>query len=385
MDKRLIIHGYKKKNFLGGTMKVKKITAMILAAALCATAVTGCGINTSATAATMKNQTVTMGMANFACRFQQASVEDYYKAMLGSSSSSSDDSNFWSRDLYGNGSTMEDNLKDSVMEQLHAMYTLQAHMDDYKIKVTDDEKKAIKKAAKKFLKDNTSTVAKEMSADEDTVEEFLTLYTIQHKMQDAIEAEADTNVTDEEANERGYSMVTISTASHTDDSGNTVEYTDDEKAKLKQDAQAIADETKAGSTLSDAAKNHDQEATTGAYASDDSTLDEDVKKALDALKEGETSDVIETDSAFYVVHLDSETDQEATEKNRQNIIDKRKTEHYNEVLEGWQKKDGWTVSKKNVAKISFKNSLTQKDPNASTETETQTQSSTETQNVESTQ
>ena len=47
----------------------------------------------------------------------------------------------------------------------------------------------------------------------------------------------------------------------------------------------------------------------------------------------------------------------------------------------WQKKDGWKVNKKNVAKISFKNSLTQQDPNASTETQT----STETQNAESTQ
>ena len=98
-------------------------------------------------------------------------------------------------------------------------------------------------------------------------------------------------------------------------------------------------------------------------------------------KEGETSDVIETDSALYIVRLDSETDKDATEKNRQNIIDKRKSDHYNEVLEGWQKKDGWKVNKKNVAKISFKNSLTQQDPNASTETQT----STETQNAESTQ
>lgn len=37
-----------------------------------------------------------------------------------------------------------------------------------------------------------------MTADEDTVEELLTLYTIRSKMQKAIEAEADTNVTDEE-------------------------------------------------------------------------------------------------------------------------------------------------------------------------------------------
>lgn len=71
--------------------------------------------------------------------------------------------------------------------------------------------------------------------------------------------------------------------------------------------------------------------------------------------------MIETDSALYIVRLDSETDKDATEKNRQNIIDKRKSDHYNEVLEGWQKKDGWKVNKKNVAKISFKNSLTQQD------------------------
>ena len=199
--------------------------------------------------------------------------------------------------------------------------------------------------------------------------------------EDDLEAEADTNVTDEEANERGYTMMTISTTSHQDDSGNTVEYTDDEKKQLKETANKIEDAVKNGKTLEDAAKDEDQQTTTGAYASDDSTLDTSVKKALDDLKEGETSDVIETDSALYIVRLDSETDKDATEKNRQNIIDKRKSDHYNEVLEGWQKKDGWKVNKKNVAKISFKNSLTQQDPNASTETQT----STETQNAESTQ
>ena len=94
-------------------MKAKKVTAIILAGAICAAAFTGCGINTGATAASMKNQTVTMGMANFTCRYQQANVEDYYKSMMGAKSSSE----LWSKDLYGNGTTMEDTMKDSVMEQ----------------------------------------------------------------------------------------------------------------------------------------------------------------------------------------------------------------------------------------------------------------------------
>ena len=55
-------------------MKAKKVTAIILAGAICAAAFTGCGINTGAAAASMKNQTVTMGMANFTCRYQQANV-----------------------------------------------------------------------------------------------------------------------------------------------------------------------------------------------------------------------------------------------------------------------------------------------------------------------
>ena len=112
-------------------MKAKKVTAIILAGAICAAAFTGCGIKTGAAAASMKNQTVTMGMANFTCRYQQANVEDYYKSMMGAKSSSE----LWSKDLYGNGTTMEDTMKDSVMEQLHEMYTLQAHMKDYDVKL----------------------------------------------------------------------------------------------------------------------------------------------------------------------------------------------------------------------------------------------------------
>ena len=229
-------------------MKAKKVTAIILAGAICAAAFTGCGINTGAAAASMKNQTVTMGMANFTCRYQQANVEDYYKSMMGAKSSSE----LWSKDLYGNGTTMEDTMKDSVMEQLHEMYTLQAHMKDYDVSVTKDEKAAIKKAAQQFISDNSSEALKEMTADEDTVEELLTLYTIRSKMQKAIEAEADTNVTDEEANERGYTMMTISTTSHQDDSGNTVEYTDDEKKQLKETTKKIEEAVKNGKTLEDA-------------------------------------------------------------------------------------------------------------------------------------
>ena len=78
-------------------------------------------------------------------------------------------------------------------------------------------------------------------------------------------------------------------------------------------------------------------------------------------------------SASFHIRIESDTDKDATEKNRQSIIDQRKDDLYKKVLSGWQKDDGWKVVKKALAKIEFSNSLTQQDPNASTESEESTE------------
>jgi foldase protein PrsA len=269
------------------------------------------------------------------------------------------------------------------------MYTLQANMSEYGVELTDDEKTAITEAATKFMEANDEDSLNEMGATQDIVEEVLTLYTIRTKMQSAIYAEVDTNVTDEEANMRAYSMVKVATDTYQDDDGESVEYTDEEIEDLKETVQSMVDSlSEDGATLETAAEAYGYEVTDGTYDADDSTLDEEVKDALDDLKEGETSGVVETDSALYVLRIDSDTDEEATESNRESIIETRKSDHYDEVLEGWQEDDGWKLNSRAVAKISFRNSLTQTDPNASTETEEATEAadtSTATEAVESTE
>lgn len=347
-------------------MRVKRLAAVLMAGTLLVSSMTGCGMNKDAAVATMKDQEVSLGLANFYCKFQQASYEDMYKSILGASTEGS----IWEKDLSGSGTTMADNMKDSVMEELHAMYTLKAHMADYKVELTDEDNKAIDNAVEDFIAANSQEALKEMGADVETVTELLSLYTIQQKMTDAIEAEADTNVSDEEANMRGYSMVTISSTDSTDESGDETEDTDEEKAQLKSKAEKMQEDLLAeGATLESAAEANGYEVKTGTYAKDDSTLDDTVKAALDGLKEGETSSMIETESAYYFVRVDKETDEEATEQNRQSIISTRKSDHYNEVLSGWQENDDWKVDDKKLEQISFKNSLTGQDPNASTETE----------------
>ena len=123
---------------------------------------------------------------------------------------------------------------------------------------------------------------------------------------------------------------------------------------------------------------------TGTYDADDESLDTEVKDALDALAEGETSGLITTDETYYIVRIDSDTDEEATESNRESIIEERQDTLYDETLEAWQEDDGWTVNEKQLAKIEFTNYFTQETETEDTESteETETESTEETDTEE---
>lgn len=333
-------------------MNTKKLAALCLTGALTVSALTGCGINKNATAASFTDgTTITMGFTNFVVRYQQVVADSFYRQIFG------DD--VWTKDVYGNGTTMADTVKSSVMDSLHEMYTLKNHMADYNVSLTDEENTAIANAADAFLAGNDSDTLDEIGASRESVIEFLTLQTIQNKMKNAIYATADTNVSDEEANMRAYTMLTFSTAGSYDEDNNLVELTGEEKAAIETEAADIYAEINDPADLETVAEAHGVKPTTGTYDADNTTLDEDVKTALDALHEGELSQLITTDSAIYIVRLDKETDEEATASNRESIIKDRQTSLYDEVLAGWQENDGWKVNDKQIAKIQLKNTFSQ--------------------------
>lgn len=333
---------------LGGIMSIKKFVALLLAGALCLSAFTGCSAKPEDTVATLGEETVRFDVANFLVKYQKASVEDMY-AMYGMT---------WDTDIYGNGTTLEDDFKDSAAQLLHDLYTLKNHMADYGVEITAEDEAAIETAARAFLAANTAEALEELGATQEVVEEVLTLYTIQAKMYNAIIVDADTNVSDEEANMRGYSLVTINIDGEYDESYNYVEYTDAEVAVLKETAGQIVGKLNE-KTLEEAAEEFDYEVTTSAYAKNSTSIDATLLAALDALKEGEVSKIIETETALYIARIDADTDEEATESNRQTIIAERQAALYEEVLTAWQENDGWVVDEAVVDKIDFHNVYTQ--------------------------
>ena len=188
---------------------MSKYGKRILAAGMCASMamglLTGCSSSNDEVVAKMGDTKLTLGEANFMLRYSQAQTQSYLGAMFG------EGTNVFQQDLTGSGQAYGETVKESVLNDLKDMTILEQHMSDYNVELTDEDKVAIEEAAKQFIADNSKEVLKEMSATEETVSRILTLYTIQSKMETAIEADVDTEVSDEEAAQKTiqYAYFTI--------------------------------------------------------------------------------------------------------------------------------------------------------------------------------
>lgn len=327
----------------------KKAVLLTAAGALAAMAVTGCSgsINTDAVVATVGEDDITLGVANFYARMTQGQYETYYAGTMGTTGEA-----MWTQEA-GEGQNYEESVKDSLMENLENMYLISQHAADYEVSLTKEEEDAISEAAAQFDEDNTDEAKEIVSGYRKDIEEFLRLATIQTKMDSKMREGVDENVSDEEAAQKAMKYVFFSYTT-TDDSGNSTELTDDEKADLKTNAQTLADRVNAGEDISTVAEKLGQTAYDLTFDSESTSPNEDLIAAADALKtEGAVTDVIETDDGLYVGQLTSLLDRDATDQKKESIIEERKQDQYDSLLEQWKDDTDIEVDEKVWNKVDF--------------------------------
>lgn len=327
----------------------KKAAVLTAAGALAAMTVTGCSgsINTDSVVATVGEDDITLGLANFYARMTQGQYETYYASMLGTTGDA-----MWTQEA-GEDQTYEESVKDGLMESLQNMYLIAQHAEEYDVSLTEEEEDAISEAAKQFDEDNTDEAKETVSGYRKDVEEFLRLATIQTKMDSKMREGVDEEVSDEEAAQKAMQYVFFSYTT-TDDSGNSTELTDEEKESLKTDAQSLVDRVKGGEDFATVAEELGQTASDLTFDSESTTPNEDLIAAVDAFEnEGEVTDVIETDSGIYVGQLTSLLDREATDQEKETIVEQRRQDQYDSLLEEWRDSTEIEVDEKAWDKVDF--------------------------------
>lgn len=324
----------------------KRAAVLAAAAALAVSGLAGCGtMNEDEVIAKVNDTEITMGLLNFYVRYQQGVYETNYAQMMGGIDA------MWST-IVEEDKTYEDSMKETSVELLQQMCVLEEHMDEYDVVLTEDETNKIKEASKSFVKANEEEALKAVSGDEATVERMLTLMTIQKKMHEAIIAEADTEVSDDEARRKGMQYVLFS-FTETKEDGTTKTLTEEEKAELKKEAEAFAKSAKNEKDFEAFAEKSGYSAVDSTFGEDTKAPTEEMVKQLNELKVGGTTDVFEADNGYYVARVTSDLDREATDQRKEAIVSERQQEKFKEVYEAWEKDSDVTENTKLLEKIDF--------------------------------
>lgn len=335
----------------------KKAAVTALVCVTAAGMMTGCGnkkLDGTKTAVTVNKQEIPLGVVSLAARMQQAQAEAMYKMYLGGG----DDMSIWSTKMGDDSDeTYGENAVTTTVESIEKMCLEKEHASEYDVEITDDEQKALEEAAKNFIAANSEETIAELAVDEDMVKTFLELETYDVKMKEAIEATADIKLDEKEYQQMAFSYASVRV------SGDNL--TDDDIKTNKENIQKFFDKVKEDptadfSTLGDEIST-DMTATSGTCPTyeegDDSAANgdaypDDVRNALRKLDEGElNSEIIKTDSIWYVVRLDSKDDENATDSKKESLTSTKKDDFYNDTTDGWVKKADIKEESKLIKKI----------------------------------
>ena len=334
----------------------KKLTGALLAGLLGASFLTGCSKTVDGTKPllTSGEDTVTVGTGNLMLRMNQATMLSYY-SMMGASTSG-----IWSQDA-GDGETYGDTTKENVLDELENMLVQKQHAADYDVTISEDEQSKIEEAAKAFMDANTEETIQSLAVSQSDVESLLELYTYQSKMYDPMVADVDTNVDDSEAAQSKITYCRIDISDTQNDDGTTTPLTDEEKQAKKDQAQAILDQLQASPDPASAdmdaiAKgvNEDLSAVDNTFGDDDTLLDDKLKEAAKTLQDGQVyGEVVEGENAYFVVRMDSVLDREATDQEKETIVNERQQDAYSDLLDQWKDEAGITVNDKEWEKVTL--------------------------------
>ena len=365
-----------------------KVVCSLLTAAIAVTGLSGCGgdstvVDGTQTALVINDEEINLGKANFMLRYQQATMVNYYQtmsSMFGQEYSLSFDALSDTSDE--DSPTVGENLKADALTSIEQAFLMRQHASEYEVALTEEEITGAQEAAASFMESNDAETLTKLGITQEDIQDVIEVYAIQLKMHDPMIADVDTEVSDEEAQQSKISYVRVSTeGTETDENGDTIELTDEEKAEKKDIAQRFLDalnasedpasvtfadlrteindqlneerraeeaasqedsstaDTSGDSSFTDTEEDSDVVYLTSSqttFGADDEDLDDALKEAAETLSDGEVyGEVIEGEDAYYVVRMDSVLDRDATDSQKETIVQERQSEAYSDLLDGW--------------------------------------------------
>lgn len=213
----------------------------------------------------------------------------------------------WKHDFGEN--SLEKYVKDITLEKLAYVVTMDLLAESQGVALTEEEMAQAGEAAKEYYASLSQEEIEYLGVTESDILEYYSHYALARKLYQSLTSSVNEEVSDDEA--RVIEMMQIFVRDGTK-------------------ASEVAARLENGDDFASVANNYNQLSAIQVTVSRDE-LPEEVEQVAFQLDDGETSGKIETDGGYYFVKCLNKYNEELTEANKSNIVEKREKEAFDDV------------------------------------------------------
>lgn len=316
----------------------KRILALGLVLMIVLMAFAGCkqtvveeNLDYDAIVMTIGENEITLREMYFMLKWNQSAYQAMASAQFGE--------DWYEQDLTGEG-PFGDYIKENIVSQLEEMYILCDNAEKYNVSLSEEELAEIEAVVKEMMSSNTEEAQKAMGLTEDIARKVATNYTLWAKVYNEIIRDVDTTVTTEEAAQKTYAYIYQQLTTYNED-GTSSDMSTDEINSYYAMLKMVKDDVEAGKTFDEAAEEYGFSVATHSFGKQDDGSFNDINGLADELKVGEVSDIIPVEGGVFLLCMENDFDEEATESARTTLASEKQAEAFEaeyEVL-----KEGVTI------------------------------------------
>lgn len=241
--------------------------------------------------------------------------------------------NIWSQ-TYSGDQTFEDLAKQDVIDRLTMYKVIEQEAPKLKVSLTDDEKSEVKKKVADSLKSISEEDQKKFGFTESILQVIGEDGTLANKVFEKVTADVDTKISDDEAKQITIQHMLIKTKKTKD--GKEVDMTEQEKAKAKKKAEKLLKEAKKTKDFKKLAEKNTEDSQVE-YTFGKGKMVKEFEEAAFKMKKGEVSDIVETEYGYHILYCVSDYDKEATDKQKETLVQEKQNKAFQEKVEEWKK------------------------------------------------
>ena len=248
------------------------------------------------------------------------------------------------------GNSIERYSKEELVKEIAQVKIIcqQAKQEGYTLSEQETNEACV--MAGKYV-ENLPEDAKDYNLIRPLVEKIYLEHALAKKMFDVVAGTVDTMIPDEEARQMTVSYIKIMTKG-VDRNGIEVNLSEEQKKSARNRAKTLLKNAEKQESFSQyAAGNSDDAQTTLTFSR--TTGPKDLVDVAFSLSEGECSNVIETDTGYYILYCEKAYDEEKTIEHKEKIIRERENQAFCEAYESWKQEYKILVSETLLSEINL--------------------------------